>query len=145
MATAVVLVEGILVVALLLGALAHDESLRAPRRRNGRCVDMDRDEEVAARLVGDVGTGLQVVDLGGGQRLVALARINHFHAGHPLLDQLAQFQRHGQRQRLLVRAEIVRARIVAAVTRIDHHHLHAVGNMLGGRNVRPNGRDQSKQ
>ena len=33
----------------------------------------------------------------------------------------------------------------AAVTRIDHHHLHAVGNMLGGRNVRPNGRDQSKQ
>ena len=135
---AVAFVEGVLVVKLLLGTLAHDERLDAPGRRDGRRIDVDRDEEVAPGLVGDVGTRLQVRSQVLPQLLVRLAGVDHLHARHPLLDEFAQFQGHLQRQVLFIDSPVMRPGKFASVSCVDHHDFEAVRNILCGGNVGKN-------
>ena len=136
---AVVLEQRVFVVTLLLGAFAHDQRLDAARGRGLGRIDMDRNEEVAAGLVGDVGARLQVFRLVGSQRLVRLARIDHLHAGHALLDHFAELESHLQRQVLFAGSAVVRTGIVAAVTGVDHHNFDSVRNIPGRCRVRKNG------
>ena len=133
---AVVLEQGVLVVTLLLGAFAHDERLDTPCRRGFRSIDVDRNEEVAAGLVGDVGTRLEVGCQIGAQRLVRLAGIDHLHARHPLLDELPEFERHLQREVFLVDIAVVRPGEFPAVSGIDDHNFDPVRNIPGRGTVR---------
>gem|GEM_PF-6723922 len=128
---AVVLEQGVLIVTLLLGAFAHDERLDTPCRRGFRSIDVDRNEEVAAGLVGDVGTRLEVGCQIGAQRLVRLAGIDHLHARHPLLDELPEFERHLQREVFLVDIAVVRPGEFPAVSGIDDHNFDPVRNIPG--------------
>ena len=136
---AVILEQGVFVVALLLGALAHDERFDAPRRRGFGRIDVNRNENVAARLVGDVGTRLQVGRQVSPQGLVRLAGIDHLHAGHPLLNQRPEFERHFQRKVFFVDVAVMRPGELAAVAGVDNHNFDAVRNIPGRRHVRKNG------
>ena len=90
---------------------------------------MDRYEEVAAGLVGDVGPGLEVRRQISPQGLVRGTRIDDLHAGHPLLDEFSEFQSDLQRKGLLINAAVMGPGEFAAVPGIDHHDFHAMRNI----------------
>ena len=136
---AVVFEQGVLVVALLLRTLAHDQRLDAPHaRRPGRGVGVDRDEEVAPGLVGNVGPRLQVGRQVRPQSPVRRAGVDHLHARHPLLNELSEFERHLQREVLFIDPAVVRAGEFSPVPGVDDHDFDAVRNIPRRRNVHKN-------
>lgn len=100
---------------------------------------MHRDEELAAGAVGNVGPRLQVVEQRSAQLLVRLARIDHLHPGHPLLDEPPQTEHHRQREVLLVDLAVVRPGELAAMARIEHDDLEPRRNIFRLRTVHKNG------
>ena len=136
---AVVLEQGVFVVALLLRTLAHDQRLDAPHaRRPGGSVGVDRDEEVAPGLVGTIGPRLQVGRQVRPEGLVRGAGVDHLHARHPLLDELPELERHLQREVLFIDPAVVRAGEFTPVPGVDDHDFDTVRNIPRKRNVRKN-------
>ena len=136
---AVVLEQGVLIVTLLLRTFAHDQRLDAPHpRRLGRGIGVDRDEEVAAGLVGNVGPGLQVGRQVASQRLIRRAGVDHLHTGHPVLDEFSEFERHLQREVLFIDPAIVCTGKFSSVPGIDYHDFDTVRNIPRRRNVPKN-------
>lgn len=119
------------------GLSPHDERLDAPRRRGGRRVGVDRKEQVALGLVGDVGPRLQILGQRLGKLLVGLAGVDHLHFGKFPLDERAQFERHFQVEILLVDSAIVRSgKFRPAVARIDDDNPYPARNIFRSGSVR---------
>ncbi len=137
---AVILVERIFVVLLFFRRFAHDERFGATGRREVRRVDVYRQKEIAARLVRNVGAGLQIVLLRGGQRLVRRARVDHLDARHSLFDEFAQPKHDLQCDVLFVDACIVSARVGATVACVEHDDIDPAGGLFGCRCVLRDGK-----
>lgn len=92
---------------------------------------MDRKEQVALGLVGDVGPRLQILGQRLGKLLVGLAGVDHLHFGKFPLDERAQFERHFQVEILLVDSAIVRSgKFRPAVARIDDDNPYPARNIF---------------
>ena len=96
---------------------------------------MDREEEVAAGVVGDVGPGLEVRGEVCAEGLVRGPRIDHLDARHPLLDEFPEFQGHFQREVLLIDPAVMGPGKFPAVPGVDYHDADAVCNILCGNRV----------
>ena len=117
--------------------LPHDKRFDAASgRRTGR-IRMDREKQIAFGLVGDVGTGLQILCQRRRELFVGFARIDHFYFRQLALDHRPQLERDLQVQVFLIDAAIVGAgEIRPPVSGIDHDNTDTARNIFRRRTVR---------
>ena len=141
----VVIIEGPLVGVLLQRTLTHNQGLDSPCRRRCRSIGMDRNEQVAARLVGDIGPSLQILGQTFGKLLVRLTRVNHFQLGDLLLDQGPELQSDLKVEIFLINASVMSSRkLRPPVPGIDYDDPHALCNILRGNSVERECRNQKQ-
>ena len=104
---------------------------------------MDRNEQVAARLVGDIGPSLQILGQTFGKLLVRLTRVNHFQLGDLLLDQGPELQSDLKVEIFLINSSVMSSRkLRPPVPGIDYDDPHALCNILRGNSVERECRNQ---